>query len=130
MAITTQNPYLDNAVIEDFAPAGHTVATTAAVIGDVDVSVRGYNFEVTASASAGAAKAAAFDDLIDTELVAVIDAYIAAVAPGLGINTTTHTVQYNARVRNITRGDEANDILLSDANVNYIIKVDLEVALS
>lgn len=130
MAITSQNIYLDHPVANNFAPSGHGVDLTPGSIGTVDNTVFGVDFEVLATASAGANKVTAFDDLLNTELVAVIDAYLAANAPGQGLDLTANDVQYNARVRSITRGSLANDILLSDANVNFVIKVDLEYSLS
>lgn len=129
MAITTTRIYLDSKVVEELAPSGHGVNTEPASIGTIDDTVVGYDFEVVASASAGANKITAFDDLLNTELVTVINAYLTATNPGLSLNTA-NTIQYNAKVRSITRGSTDNDILLSDANVNFVIKCDLELAYS
>jgi len=130
MAITTKRVYLSHDVNDQYAPVGHAQPTTPSAIGTVDVRRKSQVFAVVASASVNVNKVTAFDDLIGTELVTLIDAYIAAVAPGLGIDTTTHTVQYNARVESVIRGVNGlpNDELLPAANDSFLIACDLQVA--
>lgn len=109
------------------APSGHSVNVAPASIGTKDISDLNKTVTVTASAAAGAAKAAAFDSLLNTQVVSALDTLIGTT---IGIDTTGNTVDYNFKVTEITRGSNDDDIFLSDANVSYQVTGILEVAVS
>jgi hypothetical protein len=75
----------------------------------------------------------AFDALIGTSAISAIDTAIAGTgADGFGVDTTTNTVSYNAKVLSVARGINglANDVLLPAANDAFRIVVKLEIAIS
>ena len=132
MAFSTKRVYLSAGVNAAFSDVAHSQPTTpTGSLGDVDVREQ-VTLEITASTDVNSNKVTAFNALIGTSIVSAVDAFIAASSPGLGVDTTTHTVSYNAQVVNITRGTNGlkSDILLPAANDAFKITVDLRVYLS
>ena len=128
MALSTKQVYFDSTQLNaDKIPAGHSVNTAEASLGTPDIT-ESYTFDLLASASVAATAAAGFDDLLKTELVADIDAFIAANS-GLGVDITTHTVSYNARVTDIKYG-EGTDIYLTSTLVDFKVSFELRVYVS
>ncbi|MEQ8581209.1 MAG: hypothetical protein RIC30_09380 [Marinoscillum sp.] len=125
MAINTKNVYLDRNLDPGSVPSGHTVGSTAAAIGTAKITET-VTFGIACSASVNANKATAFDDLVKTELVAAIDAYITA-ASGLNMNPA-NTIDYNARVVSIALGTADTDMYLPDATKQFMVTVVLSVA--
>jgi len=127
MALSTKTVYLNAKVNSDYAPAGHATALVPSSLGTVDVT-ENIDFSLTASGIVNSNKVTAFAAL-EAALIVAIDAYIAAVDPGLGIDLTTNTVSYNAQVNNITRGTNglSNDELLPAANDAFIVRTNLRV---
>lgn len=128
MGFGTKRVYIDtNSLNNAKIPSGHSVQTSAASLGTEDIT-ESLSFSIAASDAVAATAAAGFDDLLNTELVALIDAYIAA-STGFGIDTSSHTVDYNAKVTNITYGS-GTDIYLTSPNVNFTVNVELKVYIS
>lgn len=130
MAITVQKIYIDPVKFPTSkTPSGHSVDVAPdATLTSPQISEE-LEFEIAAFDVVAATAVAAFDDLLKVELLADIDAYIAA-ATGLGIKTGTHTVKYNAKVTDVHLGDEGQDIYLNSSNVNFIVTLSLEVTIS
>ena len=132
MAITTKRVYLSNFVDENFAPVGHTQPTTPSAIATESLREK-VTLSIAASTDVNSNKVTAFNALIGTSLVSAVDAVLVATgADGFGIDTTTNTVEYNAKVLTVERGINglANDILLPAANDEFRVTVDLSIALS
>jgi len=128
MALATKQVYIDSTKLPAAKiPSGHSVNTSEASLGTPDIT-EDESFSVTASDSVAATAAAGFDDLLKTELVTLIDAFIAA-ASGYGIDLTNRTVSYNARVTNITYGS-GTDIYLTSTLVSFVISVELRIYVS
>ena len=129
MALSTTTIYIDsNKLLAAKIPSGHTVATSESSLGTEDIK-ESYSWNLAASDSVAATAGAGFDDLLKTELKADIDAFIAANT-GLGIDITTHTVSYNARVTDIKYGENASDMYKTSANVNFVVSFELRVYIS
>ena len=121
MALNNKNVYVVGQAAE-IAPTGNTVPTTEALpLANNDVQTQNLVFEIACSASAGAAKAAAYDDLILTELVTSVDNHITNV---MQLDLTA-TVDYTFKVQSIKRGKLADDIFFNDASDVYVIKGEL-----
>jgi len=106
-------------------PAGHSVATTVSSLGGTGAITELYTWDLLASDSVAATETAGFDDLLNTELVADIDAFISA-STGLGIDIASHLVWYNARVTNINYG-AGTDIYLASTHVQFKVSFELKV---
>ncbi len=120
---------MTESVYQEWAAGSSNVQRQAlGSLGDVDVEKR-HTFAIAAFGVVNANKQTAIETLLNTQLVAAIDAFIAAVAPGLGINTSTHTVQYNAQVSKITRGANGltNDALLDAGSDSFQVTLALQV---
>lgn len=121
MALLTKRVWIDGSKVSSaLIPSGHSVSTSAASLGTVDL-VETVDFTIDAADFVAATKVAGFNDLLNTELVADIDAYITAVNPGFGINTTANTVSYNARVTGIKEADASHIYLGSLAGQRQVI---------
>lgn len=128
MALSTKKVYIDGTKLNaDKIPTGHGVAIVESSLGTSDIT-ESYTWDLLASASVAATAVAGFDDLLNTELVADIDAFIAANS-GLGVDITTHTVSYNARVTDIKYGT-GTDIYLTSTLVNFKVTFELRVYVS
>lgn len=129
MAFSTKRVYIDtNELNAAKIPSGHSVSTAAASLGTPQITET-LTFNITASDAVDSTAAAGFDDLLDTELLADIDAYIAA-SSGFGVDTSSHTVSYNAKVTNIVYGANTTDMYLTSANVSFVVTVELRVYIS
>lgn len=129
MAFSTKQVYLDTAKFSAAKiPSGHSVNTAEAALGTPDITEE-YTWNLLASDSVAATAAAGFDDLLKTELAADIDAFIAA-STGLGVNTTAHTVSYNARVKDVKYGANATDMYLTSTLVSFQVTFELRVYVS
>lgn len=128
MALSTKKVYIDtNKLNADKIPTGHSVAIVESSLGTPDITER-YTFNLLASESVAATAVAGFDALLNTELVADIDAFIAANS-GLGVDITSHTVSYNARVTDIKYGS-GTDIYLTSTLVSFAVSFELRVYVS
>lgn len=128
MALSTKKVYIDSTKLPAAKiPTGHGVATAESSLGTPDITET-YTWDLLASASVAATAIAGFDDLLNTELVADIDAFIAANT-GLGVDITTHTVSYNAKVTDIKYGS-GTDIYLTSTLVNFEVTFELRVYVS
>lgn len=126
MAITTQRVYVaENAAA--LAPSGSTIPTTRTDIGTVTVPGHRVQFTAAVSGSAAASASAGFNDLLGTDLLTVIDNHITNV---IHIDVVGHTVQYNYRVTDVTRGSADEDRFVNDATAQYVITGELEIATS
>ncbi len=127
MALGTKRVYIDTSKLSAAKiPTGHGVQTAAASLGTEDIT-ESYSWSLTASDSVGATSVIGFDDLLNTELVADIDAFIAA-STGLGINTTANTVDYNARVTKIVYGaTPGTDMYKTSTLVSFVVSFELKV---
>lgn len=129
MALATKQVYIDSTKLSvNKIPSGHTVNEAEASLGTPDITET-MTFSVTASDSVAATAAAGFDDLLKTELVTLIDAFISA-ATGFGIDLTARTVSYNARVTGIAYGSVGTDIYLTSTLVSFVISIELRVYVS
>lgn len=127
MAFNNKNVYVTGDA-KDLQPSGSVIPTNRVDIGNVDIKKQNLTISsILASASVGADKQVAFDDLLGTELVAAIDNIIDV---DWAIDVAGSTVDYNFNVQSISRGIEPNDILLNDATDVFVIKGILEVAVS
>ena len=128
MALSTKQVYLDTTKLPaSKIPVGHSVPIVEASLGTPDIT-ENLTFNLLASDSVAATAVAGFDDLLSTELVADIDAFIAANT-GLGVNISAHTVSYNARVTDIKYGS-GTDIYLTSTLVNFEVTFQLRVYVS
>ena len=128
MALSTKKVYIDSTKLNaDKIPTGHSVAVAESSLGTPDITET-YTWDLLASDSVAATAAAGFDDLLNTELLADIDAFIAANT-GLGVDITTHTVSYNAKVTGITYG-EGDDIYITSTLVSFKVTFELRVYVS
>ncbi len=129
MALATKRVYIDSTKLAAAKiPSGHSVNTTESGLGTPDIT-EDESFSVTASDSVASTAAAGFDDLLKTELVTLIDAFISA-ATGYGIDLTARTVSYNARVKDITYGSDGTDIYLTSTLVSFVITIELRIYVS
>jgi len=128
MALSTKTVYIDVTQLPAAKiPAGHGVAVAESALGTADITEL-YTWDLLASDSVAATDVAGFNDLLNTELVADIDAFISA-STGLGIDISTHTVSYNARVTNINYG-AGTDIYLTSTLVSFAVSFELRVYIS
>lgn len=128
MALGTKKIYIDPVVFPTYKiPSGHGVSTSESALGTPALT-EDFIFEIAAFDVVAATDIAGFDDLLNVELLADIDAYIAA-ATGLGIDVSTHGVDYNARVIDVQLGEGA-DIYLNTANINFKVRLQLRVYVS
>ena len=128
MALATKKVYIDTTKLNaDKIPTGHGVAIVESSLGTPDIT-ESYTFDLLASESVAATAVAGFDDLLNTELVADIDAFVTA-ASGLGIDLTARTVSYNARVTDIKYGS-GTDIYLTSTLVDFKVSFELRVYVS
>ena len=128
MAITVKNVYIDSTSLNaGKIPSGNTVLTAAAAIGTARITET-VDFTIAFSDFVAATTAAGFDDLLKVELVADIDAYVAAAA-GLGVDITSNPVKYNAKVTNVAI-DALSNLYANDANRNIVVTTVLSVAIS
>ena len=129
MALATKRVYIDTTKLNPAKiPSGHGVQESPASLGTEDITET-YSWSLTASDSVAATAVAGFDDLLNTELVSDIDAFISA-ATGLGIDLTARTVSYNARVTNISYGEAGTDIYLTSTLVSFVVSFELKVYVS
>jgi hypothetical protein len=128
MALSTKQVYIDTTKLSGTKiPTGHGVAIAEAALGTPDITET-FEWDLLASDSVAATAILGFNDLLNTELVADIDAFIAANT-GLGINITAHTVSYNAKVTDIKYGD-GTDIYLTSTLVSFKVSFELRVYVS
>lgn len=128
MALSIKKVYIDTTKLNvTKIPTGHGVSVAESSLGTPDIT-ESYEFELLASASVAATAVAGFDDLLNTKLVAALDAFIAANT-GLGVDITAHTVSYNARVTDIKYGS-GTDIYLTSTLVSFKVSLELRVYVS
>ena len=131
MAITTKEVYYDSEKVLN-APAGNAIPTAAvADLSAASISER-VDVEVAVTGNTNANPITAFDAILNALIKAVLDAKMAAISPGYGLDLT-NTVQYQAKVvaikRNATAG-AVTDIFLVEASVKFIVTVDLIIKIS
>lgn len=129
MALVTKTVYIDTAKFDStkIPASGGTVPTAPSVLGTPDITET-YLWDILVSRSADTTQAAGYNDLFNTELKADIDAFIAANT-GLGIDTLTRNVSYNARVTGVTYGS-GTDIYKTTNLINYKVSFELKVYVS
>jgi hypothetical protein len=127
MAFGTKNVWVSRDA-KDLQPTGSVIPTTRADIGNLDIKRQNLKINsILASASANANKVTAFDDLLNTEVVAFLDNLIDV---DMAVDVAGQTVDYNFNVTKISRGLEANDFLLDEATDVFVVEGQLEVAVS
>ncbi len=127
MSFSTKNVWVAGDA-KDLQPSGSAVPIVRADIGVRDVTNQQLTVNtILASASAGADKQVAYDDLLLTELVTFLDNHIDVT---LGVDVTGNTVDYNFTVQKIRRGLVDNDIFFNDVTAVYVITGVLEYAIS
>lgn len=128
MALGTKRIYIDpvgQAIIK--VPAGASYNSTPSALGTPQI-VEEKTYAIAASGIVNATKTTAFAAII-TALTSAIDADIAA-ATGFGIDTTASDVDYNCKVKQIGRGSNPTDYLLTAATdaINVTVELSLYIA--
>lgn len=128
MVLATKKVYIDTISLDTAKiPIGHGVAIVESSLGIPDIK-ESYTWDLAASDSVAGTAVAGFDDLLNTELVSDIDAFLTA-ATGLGIDLTARTVSYNARVTDIKYGS-GTDIYLTSTLVDFKVSFELRIYVS
>lgn len=124
MAITTQRVYYAGDA-QSLLPSDSTEETSRVDIGTVDIK-QNEKLTIPVTGIPNADKNTAIAALT-AALVTAVDALLGTT---YGIDTAGNTVQYNYKVTKVTRGSDANDIFLAEANNSYFVEGDVEVGIS
>ncbi len=131
MGIVGKDVYYDankvlNAPVGNAIPIAKTLDLSGASISEV------IDVEVAASANTDADPIVAFDAILNSLIKVQLDALMAAVSPGYGLDLT-NTVDYQAKVVSVKRNKTApsvTDIYLIEASVSFIIKIELLIEIT